>query len=361
MGRLDRVPAGDQTFAEFLRQACGDQPPGAVAMARAFVEGLDAADAEVVSARSIKASEDDGRTFDADTSFRLFDGYDRLIEAVARPLRVGAVRLNTAVRSVAWSRGRVTVETTAGERLRADRAIVTLPIGVLRTAAGAAGAVRFDPPLPPAMRRAVDQLRTGPVVKVLLRFDRPFWEDGPWRNLAFLHALGGPVPTWWTTRPCRTPILTGWAGGPAAAPPLSHRRAADVIDVALGVLGPLLGVDGTEVRDRLAGWHVADWQADPFAGGRTHARPSAGPGRPRCWPSRRTARSSWPARQRTWGMPARSTPPSPAATGRRGRSGGGKSAPGGGGTGDHGLPVGAPPLGGGARTSRPLTTEPCPP
>jgi len=266
MQRLDRVKKKDKSFLDFLKEECPDLSPAAKAMAKAFVEGLDAADATLVSARSIGDSESDGDTFDADKPFRIIDGYDRLIESLAKPLVPTTIELSAVVSSIQWSRGNVKIETRDGRRFEAERAIITLPIGVLQAPGGETGAVRFDPLLPQRMSEAINQMRMGPVVKVLLRFNLAFWEEGAWRDLAFLHSPGAVFPTWWTMLPWRVPLLTAWAGGPAAAA-LSDRPAGEVLDAALGTLAPLLDVKESMLRTELAAWHVSDWQVDPYARG----------------------------------------------------------------------------------------------
>jgi monoamine oxidase len=266
MQRLTRVGKADSNFVDFLRKECAGFSAGAKAMAKAFVEGLDAADAKLVSCRSLLASDKDGEKFDADVPFRMVDGYDRLLQAMARPIPKESIRLKTIVRAIEWSPGKVIVETVDGDRIEAGRVLITLPIGVLLASAGETGAVRFDPPLPGKMRQAIDQMRMGPVVKVLLRFKSAFWEEGRWRDFSFLHSPGDVFPTWWTMLPCRLPLLTGWAGGPAAAA-LSNRPAMEVLLAALGTLAPLLGVKESKLHAELAAWHISDWQADPFARG----------------------------------------------------------------------------------------------
>ncbi len=67
----------------------------------------------------------------------------------------------------------------------------------------------------------------GPVVKLILHFDEPFWESGPLAQASFLYLPDEPFPTWWTSLPRHLPILTGWAGGPAADR-LSNRDAEAV-------------------------------------------------------------------------------------------------------------------------------------
>ena len=266
MDRLDQVPASDLSFVEFLDRECTDVSSEARAMAVAMVEGLDAADSKTVSARSLNNSEKDGATFDADAAFRIIDGYDRVLEQLVRQLPTNSIRFDTAVGSIAWATAKATVETTDGLRFEATKVIVTLPIGVLLAAPGERGAVTFDPPLPAATRSAIEQMRMGPVVKVLLRFRRAWWEDGQWRDVSFLHSPGAPFPTWWTVLPCRLPLLTAWAGGPAAAA-MSHKPPGEVLDAALQTLSPLVGVDEATLRSELLAWHVSDWQADPYSRG----------------------------------------------------------------------------------------------
>ena len=266
MGRLHRVGPEDQTFVEFLKSECDDTSPEAQAMAVALVEGLDAADSRTVSARSLAKSEKDGETFDADTGFRIIDGYDRVLEQLHRKLPAGAIQLGAVVKTIEWSVGSVTVKTVEGRRFDAKKIILTLPIGVLRAEPTDAGAVAFTPSLPTAMQTAIGQMRMGPVVKILLRFRQAWWEQGPWRDMCFLHSPGAPFPTWWTMLPLRLPLLNAWAGGPAAAA-LSHKQPAEVLDAGLKVLAPLVGLTELQLRDALEAWHVSDWQADPFARG----------------------------------------------------------------------------------------------
>jgi monoamine oxidase len=83
------------------------------------------------------------------------------------------------VRRLEWGHGGVVVTLADGRAERADRAIVTLPLGVLKAGLGAPphprGAPTFDPPLPARMLLAIDQLGNGEALKVALRFPRVFW------------------------------------------------------------------------------------------------------------------------------------------------------------------------------------------
>ena len=65
--------------------------------------------------------------------------------------------------------------TDTGEVFHAERAIVTLPLGVLRAAASEPAAVRFVPELA-AKRRALRGMEMGSVIRVTLVFRERFWE-----------------------------------------------------------------------------------------------------------------------------------------------------------------------------------------
>jgi monoamine oxidase len=132
-------------------------------------------------------------------------------------------------------------------RYHARAALITLPLGVLQE-----GSVRFEPELPAWKRRAISALEMGPVVKIALLFDRPFWPD----DLVFLHARGAPVPTFWRMLPSEAPALMGWAASRDALR-LSKRNA---VALAIDSLASALGQ-----RRRPIDAQVFDWQNDPLS------------------------------------------------------------------------------------------------
>ena len=115
---------------------------------------------------------------------RILDGYDAYTSALADGLDI---RLNTVVKAVDWSNG-VAVTTASGETFSADRAIITLPLGVLQ-----AGGIGFNPPLPQSKLDAVSGLRMGPVVKLVYRFSQPILDP----SIGAIYARGNP-PMWWS-------------------------------------------------------------------------------------------------------------------------------------------------------------------
>lgn len=268
----------DMSFAVFLeRHLAGALSPDERQRAQRMAEGFDAADTTRASARAIVA-EWLGDVLGVGPQSRPRDGYAALLDALLasfeRAPRQGAVRrlqLGSVVREVRWSHRSVEV---AGERagapfeIRARRAIITLPLGVLQAAPGAVEAVRFTPPLE-AKRDALEGLIAGPVIKVLLRFATAFWErlcDGRYAGTSFVQSPDARIPTFWTPAPAHAPLLVAWAGGPRV-PPLSRGRSpGGIARLAIESLQTVLGA-GVDIAGELEGWYYHDWQADPFARG----------------------------------------------------------------------------------------------
>ena len=242
---------GDVSFEQFLSHR--RVPQKTKTLARMMVQGFDAADPRRVSAKSI--IEEWGGGSLGDTQPRPQGGYGTLMGWLANSIvaRGGRLHLGASVSSLRWSRGAVTVGGTfAGQRLavRARRAVVTLPLGVLQH-----GPLRF-----PEKRAALRKLASGPVVRVAMRFDEPFWRKRA-PGVAFFHSPAAPFPTFWTPLPMRAPLLTCWAGGPKAAK-LTGAPERKLIRAALASLETVFGrVSG------LAAAHVQDWHNDPLSRG----------------------------------------------------------------------------------------------
>ena len=267
-GQLDGVRARigtlrrDVSFAAFLRSH-RSIPPRLRTLACAFVEGYHAAHADRISAFALRMA--DGEQSE-NKQFRFAGGYDALIEwlqAGLDPRRV-EIRLGTVANVVQWSRGSVMIRcrsTTADaeERVRARAIIITIPIGVWKAPRDQEGAIQFDPPLR-EKERALARIEAGHVVKIAFRFRERFWEKDGWN---FVHSSDRFMPTWWTTAPLRSPILTGWAGGHAADALLAERPA--MIDRALDSMSRAFGIARRRLDALLVGTWTHDWQSDPFS------------------------------------------------------------------------------------------------
>jgi len=210
-------------------------------LAEAFVEGFNAAPLDRVSVKSIVQQTRASEEIEGERIARFPRGYSAVPRKLARGLRV---ELRSEVKLLRWSRRSVAV-TTEAETYEADRAIVTLPLGVLQQ-----GTVRFDPSLPRWKLESISALGMGPVTKIALLFDEPHWPE----ELAFLFARGMPVPTFWRPLPSRAPMLMGWAASRNAL--ALKRPAAEAVRSVQRALGK-------RVRPRET--MVFDWQRDRFS------------------------------------------------------------------------------------------------
>ena len=247
-------------------------PPDARAYARMMAEGFDAADTSRASSRAI-ADEWTGEMMSNAPQSRPQGGYASLLNALAGALPVQNVqlRLQTIVREVGWSRGKVEVigeSFGAPFQAQAARAVITLPLGILQLSPQSPDAVQFVPPLD-AKRKALQGLGFGPVIKLVMRFRTAFWEDlddGRYRDGGFFHVPKSEFTTFWTALPLRAPVINAWAGGPRAARISSSNDPGGIVRHALESLDAAFG-GRVDVRGQLEAVYAHDWERDPFSHG----------------------------------------------------------------------------------------------
>jgi monoamine oxidase len=264
------APDRDTSFAEFLQRRQRSVPPTVRQLACMIVEGFDAADVSRISAREVLDEWSGPAAVDSPT-FRPARGYDALIQSLRHTLRAdrATLKFGTVVRAVTWRKGRVMIEAERfGEsiRIQAARAIVTLPLGVLQLPAASPDSIRFTPELR-SKRTALMHLASGPVMKVVMNFARPFWTElrgSRYRDAAFFFAPKAAFPTFWTSLPFRTSLLVAWCAGPRA----DRLAGKSENEIVAGVMDSLRAVFGRRNYLSLVehiSWH--DWQRDPFSCG----------------------------------------------------------------------------------------------
>jgi monoamine oxidase len=259
---FDKIPSSgpDQSFHEYIESTTYSVE--AKQQAIFFVEGFHAADARKVGIHWLLKATKAEESIDGDRSFRMPEGYSRLIETLAGDIQGqrSRVLLNTRVTAIRWQKGEVEVLTSQGE-YRARRAVITLPLGVLQ-----AESVEFTPPLD-AKRHALRLLSMGPVIRVSLCFQNKFWEEDPhMRDLSFLFTDNEHFPTWWTSNPLPYPILTGWAAARHARA-LTGKSDSQIIAIAVATLAGLLGKNESDLKARLEAGFTHDWLSDPLVCG----------------------------------------------------------------------------------------------
>ena len=121
-------------------------------------------------------------SYDGPSTFRGGDvvfpqGYSQIVDVLAAGRDI---RLDHPVAGIDHSGPTVVVTTESGDTFEADRVVVTVPLGVLKT-----GAILFAPALPPAMGDAIAALDMGILNRTVLLFDEPFWDrDTEWIGYA---------------------------------------------------------------------------------------------------------------------------------------------------------------------------------
>ena len=157
------------------------------------------------------------------------------LSAVLAPLAEELdLRLESPVQEIRWSVQGVSVVTT-DDALTADHCVCTLPLGVLQ-----AGAVTFDPPLPARTRRAIERLGVGHLEKLILQFERPFWDEEA-VMLGHVPAERGHFVEWLNLLPLTgRPVLVGFNAGSIALG-YGERTDAEVISAGLLALERMYG------------------------------------------------------------------------------------------------------------------------
>jgi monoamine oxidase len=149
-------------------------------------------------------------TLERQPNWRVIGGNDLIPRALADALP--DVRLSTVVTSISALADGVIVAHRIGNSYRTISsafAILAVPLTTARL-------IKFDPPLPSAHRRMVDEVSYGAVTKVMIEYRKRFWNDRGWNGRL---ATDAPIVyTWHATSHIENEhgILTAYTGGAPA-------------------------------------------------------------------------------------------------------------------------------------------------
>ncbi|MGY4301339.1 monoamine oxidase [Bradyrhizobium sp. i1.4.4] len=184
----------DLTVADFLRSHFAG--PGYDQLRHSIermVEGYDAADPERASTLALREEWMDGGHH---AQARIVGGYGALIDFLASECRgIGVTfRFGCAVSTIEETGGALAVRCAGGDVHGCDRVILTVPLPLLREIA--------LPEPARAKAAAADDIGFGSVIKILLRFARPWWRERS-EDLADMTFLlsDQSIPVWWTRHP----------------------------------------------------------------------------------------------------------------------------------------------------------------
>ena len=256
MGELNKLKR-DTDLASFLDKHFGSPEYSDLReRVRRFAEGFDIADVDRVSAMALR---DEWSSNDEEHQYHISGGYQKLIRYLDKKVRVmgGTILTRSRVMEIHWRKGNVSVVLENGPALDAEKAIITVSLGILKK-----GGIRFNPPIPEHVE-AFQHIGYGGVIKFLFEFKEPFWhnlESRSFKKLSFIFS-DAPVPTWWTQRPDEFPLLTGWLGGPASF--AASKDSAELYEQAERSLCYILKCAPAYLRSQLIHWHIANWNEDP--------------------------------------------------------------------------------------------------
>ncbi|MCR8560730.1 FAD-dependent oxidoreductase [Mucilaginibacter sp. BJC16-A38] len=262
----------DISIKDFLdKEFPGDEHKELRAAVIRFVSGYDTADPARASSFALR---EEWQNEDEGAQHRVEGGYGVMVKYLEDECKhAGAeIYLNSIVREIQWQPGKVKVVIDDGTKFEASQVLIALPLGVLQADKSETGAITFAPEIE-EQNNAVRSMGFGSIIKVLLEFDEPFWEDKETEKLAgtSLKNMGfilseEAIPTWWTQTPQHTPVLTGWLGG---LPAFEKRDASpeEILQLSLQSISNIFKRSVDKLKAKLVAYDVANWTADPFTRG----------------------------------------------------------------------------------------------
>lgn len=187
-------------------------------------------------------------------------GFRPLLEDATQGLDI---RHGAAVERIDWNGNGATAVLQGGERIVADRAVITVPIGLLR-----AGLPALDPLPPEAQRLALGRLGYGAGIlgKIYLRFPKRFWPEHPkwFGRLPDAPSRRGRFNTWVNhEEETGLPIILSFANGHTA---IHLDREADDEEVKASAMVSLRKMFGNDIPEPEA-MIFPRWLSDPWSRG----------------------------------------------------------------------------------------------
>lgn len=225
---------------------------------------------------------DAGNEFDGSHTM-VVGGYQSVARGLLQCPRPLEIRTQAAATKIAYTndhvKGPVTIDCEDGSTIDADAVVCTVPLGVLKK-----GNVVFEPELPDWKTGAIDRLGFGALNKVVLVYDKVFWDparhifgvlqDAPSRNSTTQQEYGrnrGRFFQWFnisstTGLPCLLALMAGDAGFDT-----EHTSNDVLVAEATQILRGVFGNDVPYPVEAV----VTRWGSDRFARG---SYSSAAPG-----------------------------------------------------------------------------------
>jgi monoamine oxidase len=266
--RLQPLDYDRDTWQHFVDRACGRVDGGSLAAAintaatsdelsksdrvqLAFYVATEIEDEYAANADQLSATTFDKGDYAGGDQDVITNGYDALPKLLAHGVEIV---LNSPVAAIARRDNSVVVR-AGGRSFEGPAAIVTVPLGVLKS-----GAITFDPPLPGGHTHAVNALGFGVLSKSFFRFNRRTWKAENAFYL-FMGADPGAWAQWFTLPSAAGPIAVAFNAGEFGRS-VEASAPADLMTKALPVARQLFGDDIAPLEVR-----TSSWTTDPYARG----------------------------------------------------------------------------------------------
>jgi monoamine oxidase len=245
-----------------------------------FVEGFDTANANFASTKTFREEWLEAENW---KQYRIKGGYQKLIDAISADCQKNdtEIYLSTIVKKIHWKEGNVLLTCEDEKTFRANKVIITVPLGVLKADKKSRASIEFIPALE-EKENAMKHLGYGHVIKILLLFRKEFWKDKKLQeqldekfdDLFFLFSEE-PIPTWWTQHPLSYPLLTGWLAGPAAEQRINNSEK-EIVQESIQSLANIFKIEKNTLMEQLVASKVVNWSKDDFSlGSYTYTTPGA--------------------------------------------------------------------------------------
>ncbi|KAI0539891.1 amine oxidase [Xylaria digitata] len=176
LGTFDGVPHDEITLAEFVRSRGGGGPATLATVAVWTRVMLGCEPSELSAAYFLVYCKSQGglmkmRSGKSQGKYvTIKTGAQSLSDGLAKSLPSGAVRLNSAVKSVVQQENGVEVHTTDGRVFRGKKAILAFSTPLYQK-------IAFEPPLPTEKVSLVSSTKLGYYTKVLATYSKPWWRE----------------------------------------------------------------------------------------------------------------------------------------------------------------------------------------
>ena len=241
----------DMTLADFLNTFFNQEKYAKLReSAIQYAQGFDVADENKVSVIALR----DEWQHEEEDQYTIPGGYIKLIDALTMTcVRQGCeIHFSDPVNKIAWQQNKVEITTVNNVLFSAKKVILTVPVSILQNER----AIVFEPAIPDKID-ALKKIGFGSVIKILIEFEKAFWEKVEKDALFFFSKE--KIPTWWTQYPEKNNLLTGWLGGPKVWTFQNH-SPEQILDIALQSLQNIFNLQLPPV----VAWQVVNWQQEPY-------------------------------------------------------------------------------------------------